>query len=248
MRKAVCCRVLGFAVIAAALVIASPAAPADQTGAKPAPVATAPPPVDELGRGTPQSALRGFLDAAALHNYRRAASYLDLRRIPAADVAARGPELARQLRVVLDNTRFDLGAISDEPEGRPETGLASNRELIGRVETDKGTFSLLMERVPRDDGVLIWKYSAATVAHVPELYRELGFGPLEERLPPFLVEWRPLRIALWQWLGLALLVALAVLLARLLVRRRPPVTRWLLARSRVRIDAQVLARAVARAA
>src|SRR5258705_13373950 len=149
MGKAVWCRTLGFAVIAVTLVVASPATPADHpTGAKSAPAATAPPPVDELGRGTPQSALRGFLDAAALHNYRRAASYLDLRRIPAADVAARGPELAHQLRVVLDNTLFDLGAISDDPEGRPETGLASNRELIGRVETDKGTFSILKQRGP----------------------------------------------------------------------------------------------------
>ena len=100
MGKAVWCRTLGFAVIAVTLVVASPATPADHpTGAKSAPAATAPPPVDELGRGTPQSALRGFLDAAALHNYRRAASYLDLRRISAADVAARGPELAHQLRI-----------------------------------------------------------------------------------------------------------------------------------------------------
>jgi hypothetical protein len=122
-RHGVRCRALGVAVIAAMLVVASPATPADQvTGAKSAPAAPAPPPVDEFGRGTPQSTLRGFLDAAAAHNYRRAASYLDLRRIPATDVATRGPELAHQLRVVLDNTLIDLGAISDDPGGRPETG------------------------------------------------------------------------------------------------------------------------------
>jgi len=226
MGKAVWCRTLGFAVIAVTLVVASPATPADHpTGAKSAPGATAPPPVDELGRGTPQSALRGFLDAAALHNYRRAASYLDLRRIPAADVAARGPELAHQLRVVLDNTLFDLGAISDDPEGRPETGLASNRELIGRVETDKGTFSILMERVPRDDGVPIWQFSNVTVSRIPDLYKNLTYGIVGERLPPFLVETRVLRLALWQWIGLLILLGVSGLVACLVVRPGLPLTR-----------------------
>jgi len=196
---------LGVAVVAAMLVAGSPATPTNHVPG-PAPAASAPPPLDELGRGTPQGTLRGFLDAAALRNDRRAASYLDLRRIPAADVATRGPELAHQLRVVLDNTLYDLGTISDDPEGRQETGLPKNRELVGRVETDKGTFSILLERVPRDDGVPIWQFSNVTVSRVPDLYRSLSYGIVGERLPPFLVETRVLRLALWQWIVPILLV------------------------------------------
>ena len=144
---------LGVAAIAVILAAASlVAAPSYAAGLPSAPEAPTPAPPDEFGRGTPQSTVRGFLEASALGNNSRAMNYLDLRRIPAASVATRGPVLAHQLRVVLDNTVFDLATLSDEPEGRLETGLPRGRQLMGRVATDKGTFSILLERAPRDDG------------------------------------------------------------------------------------------------
>jgi MscS family membrane protein len=215
---------LGVVIAVAALVLAPPAGAAPPAaGSASAP--ETPPPPDELGRGTPQSSVRGFLEATTLHNFRRAMSYLDLRRLPKADVATRGPELAHQLRVVLDNTVYDLGAISDEAEGRPETGLPKNRQLIGRVETDKGTFSIFLERVPRDDGVPIWQFSNVTVSRIPDLYRDLTYGIVGERLPTFLVETRVLRLALWQWVGLVVLTGVSVLVAVILVRPGLPLTR-----------------------
>lgn len=223
---------LGVGVIAVALAMASPAAPSNHVrGSASAPEATTPVPLDEFGRGTPQDTVRGFLDATSQNNYRRAMSYLDLRRIPAAAVATRGPELARQLRVVLDNTVFDLGALSNEPEGWQETGLPRGRQLMGRVETDKGTFSILLERVPRDDGVPIWQFSNVTVSRIPDLYKELSYGIIGEKLPPFLVETRVLRLALWQWIGLALLLVVSGLIACLVVRPGLPLTRRLAVRA-----------------
>jgi MscS family membrane protein len=239
------CLALGVAVVAATLVAASPAMPANPVaGSAPAPVAPVPPPPDELGRGTPQGAVRGFFEATTLRNFRRAASYLDLRRIPAADVATRGPELAHQLRVVLDNTLFDLGTLSDEPEGRPETGLPKNRQLVGRVETDKGTFSVLLERVPRDDGVPIWQFSNVTVSRIPDLYRDLSYGFVGERLPAFLVETRVFRLALWQWIGLVVLLGASWLVARVVIRPRLPLTRKLAIRAGFVIDDPAFGRAL----
>ena len=216
---------LGVVVVAVALAPASLAAAAAQPAAGPAAPPETPPPPDELGRGTPQASIRGFLEATTLHNYRRAMNYLDLRRLPKTDVATRGPLLAHQLGVVLDNTVYDLGAISDEAEGRPETGMPKNRQLIGRVETGKGTFSIYLERVPRDDGVLIWQFSNVTVSRIPDLYRDLTYGIVGERLPQFLVETRVLRLALWQWIGLLVLIGVAALIAVLLVRPGLPLTR-----------------------
>jgi len=215
--------VLGVALVA--LAIPSPATSANPPAGAASEPETAPPPPDELGRGTPQGTVRGFLDATTLHNYPRAGSYLDLRRLPAADVAKRGVELAHQLRVVLDNTVYDLGTISDEAEGRPEPGLPRNRQLIGRVQTDKGTFSIVLERVPRDDGVPIWQFSNVTVSRIPDLYRELTYGVVGDRLPPFLVETRVLWLALWQWSGLVILLGLSWLIAVITVRPGLPLTR-----------------------
>src|SRR5262245_33670892 len=80
---------IGLAALVA-LALASPATAAGPaTGSATAPQA-APPPTDELGRGTPLGTVRGFLDATALRNYHRAMSYLDLRRLPQAEVATRG--------------------------------------------------------------------------------------------------------------------------------------------------------------
>jgi hypothetical protein len=53
-------------------------------------------PVDDFDRGTPRRAVEGFLQATRAHNYRRAAEYFDLRRIPAEEAKILGPQLARQ--------------------------------------------------------------------------------------------------------------------------------------------------------
>ena len=227
-------------VLSAAPLPAAPPVP----GAAPSTASTAPPPADELGRGTPQDSVRGFLEATTLRNYKRAANYLDLRRIPAADRASRGPELARQFRVVLDSTVFDLGTLSDDPEGRPETGLPKSRQLVGRVETDKGTFSVLLDRVPRDDGVPIWQFSNVIVAQTPELYRELSYGIVGERLPTFLVENRVFRLALWQWIGLFLLLGVSYFIAWLLVRPGLPLTRRIMIRAGFDVSDPTFGRAI----
>jgi MscS family membrane protein len=223
---------LGVIVAALMLSAVPPAlaatAPTQAGGAS---TTSAPAPADEFGRGTPQDTVRGFLEATTLRSYRRAANYLDLRRIPAADRETRGPELAHQLRVVLDNTVFDLGALSDDPEGRPETGLPNSRQLVGRVGTEKGTFSILLDRVPRDDGVPIWQFSNVIVSQVPDIYRELSYGIVGERLPTFLVETRVLRLALWQWIGLVVLLAVSWLVACLTVRPGLPLSRRIMARA-----------------
>src|SRR5918999_2892416 len=59
-------------------------------------------PVDDLDRGTPRRAVEGFLQAAGARDYRRAAGYLDLRRVPPGEAETRGPQLARHLKIVLD--------------------------------------------------------------------------------------------------------------------------------------------------
>lgn len=223
---------LGVVIVALVLSVvpsAWPATPPTQAGG--AATTPAPTPADEFGRGTPQDTVRGFLEATTLRNYHRAANYLDLRRIPAAERAARGAELAHQLRVVLDNTVFDLGALSDDPEGRPETGVPNGRQLVGRVGTEAGTFSILLDRIPRDDGVPIWQFSNVIVSRLPDLYRELSYGIVGERLPTFLVETRVFRLALWQWIALVLLAGVSWLVACLLVRPGLPLSRRIMTRA-----------------
>src|SRR5204862_286178 len=159
----------------------------------------------------PRGAMARFLAACREGHYARAAEYLNLRQLPQAVRAQRGPELARELETVLDRALWvDLDRLSDQPEGDPEDGLPALRDSLGTIETATGPVEVLIERVSQPGGVPVWKIAASTVAAIPALYDEFGWGPLAKVLPAPFFQLRFLQIRLWQWIGLTLLVFVAV--------------------------------------
>ena len=139
-------------------------------------------PADDYDRGVPRSSVKGFFRATRDGDYETAARYLDLRYIPKG-MSQEGPELARQLKFVLDRTMWiDLDTLSDHPKGHRQDGLPSYRDSLGRLKTPQRTVDIFLQLVPRKDGVFIWKISNHTVAQIPHLYRHFGYRPLEERL------------------------------------------------------------------
>jgi MscS family membrane protein len=182
--------------------------PADET--PPAPPATRRlGPADDFDRGVPRTSLLGFLDAAGRADFERAANYLDLRYLPYGVGPEQGPELARQLNIVLDRALWiDPELLSTDPEGYADDGAHSSRDMIGTVQVGERKIDLLLQRVPREDGVLIWKISNATVNRIPELYAEYGYGRVGEKLAKLLPSGEFLGLQLWQWLmGFGLLIA-----------------------------------------
>jgi MscS family membrane protein len=173
-------------------------------------------PVDDLDRGTPRRAVEGFLQAARAHNYQRAAKYLDLRRFPPGEAEIRGPQLARHLKIVLDQKLpIDVDRVSDSPAGHLQDGLPPDVEQVGRIETPEMPVHIRLQRGPREDGVSIWKISAASVATIPDLYRRYGYGMRAEALPSVFLETEWLDTQLWQWLALPILVGVGYGLGRL---------------------------------
>jgi MscS family membrane protein len=161
-------------------------------------------------RRTPRGTMAGFLEATGRRDYARAAEYLDLSRIEQTHQAERGPALARELRIVIDQAvPIDLENLGDQPTGNPQPGLPPDRALVGTVPTKAGPTQLLLQRMPGPEDSRTWKVAASTVARIPRLYHEVGYGPLANYLPPAFFEIRFLALALWQWLALFLLVALA---------------------------------------
>jgi MscS family membrane protein len=176
-------------------------------------------PDDPLGRGTPRSSVRGFLSSAKDRNYVQAAEYLDLRNLPPGLTESQGPELARQLRIVLDRTLWiDVELLSANPEGEQSDNLSVVRERVGRIAVEGKTFDLLLQRVPRGDGVYIWKFADVTVADIPDLYQQVGYGQLERIFPAWMFDVSILGINLWLW---AAVIGLAIVLypAAMLVTR-----------------------------
>jgi MscS family membrane protein len=166
-------------------------------------------PEDEFGRGSPRGTVKGYLAACREGDYEKAANYLDLRRIPGD-----GPTLARQLRIILSRTLWvDVDVLNQEHAGRSNDGLPPYRDRLGSIDTKAGKVDILLQRVPREDGVTIWMIAGATVAQVPDLYNEFGYGVLEHFLPKIFFELQFLDIALWQWIGLLVLVLLAAVVS-----------------------------------
>jgi MscS family membrane protein len=157
-------------------------------------------PVDEFDRGTPHSSVKGFFKAARGGDYERAAQYLDLRNLPRWIDKNQGPNLARQLKIALDRTLWvELEQVSGDPKGNIEDGLPSRRETLGQIKTPEKTVDILLQRVPREDGVLIWKFSNRTVAEIPQLYKYFGYGPFEEMLSKVFPHFILFGWQLWQW-------------------------------------------------
>lgn len=194
-------------------------------------------PADEFDRGTPRSSVKGFLVAARERNYERAAKYLDLRYLPRGMSEIQGPQLARQFKIVLDSALWiDLSDVSPDPNGYPEDGLPSYRDQIGHIEAQKEKFDILLQRVPREDGVRIWKFSSSTVARIPSLYQEYGYGYLEKFLPEAFFDVRVAGMEVWVWVGVLVIVLVSYLVAYTVMA----VIQWFLRRRQTTLSNQLL--------
>jgi len=203
----------------------------EKTAEKPEPQ-EAPPagPTDEYDRGTPRSSFQGFLKAAEDGDFKKAANYLDLHHLPTWMDATEGPELARQLKIVLDRALWvDPELISTNADGNLKDGLPANRDSLGHIKakTSDKSVDILLQLVPRQDGVYIWKFSNRTVAEIPFLYTQFGYGPFEERLSKIFPDIVFLGWQLWQWFAFLVFIVLSYLVALvptwfagLLLRRR----------------------------
>jgi MscS family membrane protein len=171
-----------------------------------------PPPIpdDEFDRGTPRSAFQGFRKATGEGNFVRGAEYLDLSSLGRGLTLRDGPQMAHQLRIVLDRALWvDFDLLSNDPRGEADDGLPSHLERLGRIETPERAFDILLELVPREDGMYIWKFSSTTVAQIPRLYAHFGYRPFAEALSGVFPEVQFLGLQLWQWIGFLVLAALA---------------------------------------
>lgn len=164
--------------------------------------------IDRPDDSTPRRALRRFVDSGRSGDYRAAAELLDLRGIPPAQRAQEGPQLARQLAFVLDRQlSIEWDRISDEREGDAagEPGV----DVVAEIPLGPGRVPIGLVRQP--DGN--WRLGRATVGAIPLLYERYGPGWMGEHLPRVLLDTRILGVEAWQWLGIAIALASALIAA-----------------------------------
>jgi MscS family membrane protein len=173
---------------------------------------------DPLDRLTPQSSILHFLEACHSRDYTKASYYLDLSHMSPTDRAKDGPDLARQLEDLLDDTPFDIATLSRQPEGDQSDGLSAGLEALDSFQVDRKTLNLQLERVALKGGQKVWLVSADSVAMIPQAHQLVAETPFEKRLPQGLVTVEVLDTPVWRWLALILLGFLLWVVAGLISR------------------------------
>ncbi len=175
-------------------------------------------PYDEYGRSTPRSSLLALAAAIKEKDFERAVNYLDLRNLPFSvdkeQSSQNGPDLVRKLSIVARRAMtIDPEDLSADPLGNKDDGLPGYRDRITTLKTKDGPVDILMQRIPRDDGVFIWKISNATVAIIPELNDEFGYGYIGEKLSEIFPSYIIGSLEVWQLVLLMALLLIAVAIA-----------------------------------
>jgi MscS family membrane protein len=167
-------------------------------------------PYDEFNRSTPRSSLLGLALAVQERDFDHAVNYLDLRNLPfSVEEELDGKELVRKLAIVAKRVMsVDLEDMSTHPDGHKDDGLPSYRDRITTLKTKNGPVDILMQRIPRGDGEFIWKISNATVAQIPALDAEFGYGVIGNKLSQTFPHYIVFGFEVWQLVMLAgLLIA-----------------------------------------
>lgn len=133
----------------------------------------------------------------------------------------------------------DVEELSEDPNGDLEAGSA-RRDRVGSIETDRGTIHVSLEKTESRDGFVMWRISSATVARIPYLYAQVGYGPLGEHLPEFFFTTSFLKVQLWQWIGILILAIIAYLLSCIIVWALKLVICPAVRRTRTEMDDQLV--------
>jgi MscS family membrane protein len=170
---------------------------------------------DPLGRDTPQESVFQFLQAGPARDYSKALHYLDLRRMSPADRSRQGPELARQLEDLLDDTPFDITTLSRDPEGDKFDSLADTRERLYTFRVNGKNVDLQLERVELKPGFHVWLVAADSVALIPQAHQGVTESPFEKMLPAPLVTLEIFDTPVWRWIALIVMALPLWMLAKL---------------------------------
>ena len=144
-----------------------------------------------LARDTPMGTMEAFLHHTRNGEFQTAAHLLDLSALPEAAQRREGPDLARELSVLMDRkVVVSWGRLADRPDGWLEgsadnnaTGRVRRSVLIDVMDLDGREVPLRMNRMKPAGGEPVWLISRQTVANIPNLFARYGPTELELSLP-----------------------------------------------------------------
>ena len=172
---------------------------------------------EALDRQTPRRTIEGFLKQAKDGDFRRAASYLDLRAIPVEARDQDGPALAQQLAYFLERQpSFDPSTLLDDDEREGGDPGDRGTYVAARLYAGEEPVPIVLKREHFPDGVDRWLIAESTVDLIPRIEAVAGPRPIVGHIPGQLRRPTFLGNELWQWLGLTVGLFVAYLIGRFL--------------------------------
>ncbi len=165
-----------------------------------------------MAADSPRATLTDFFSLANKGRYAEAAEFLDL--VPAQ--RPQGPELARQLKAVLDRHLWvELETISPLSQGDDNDGQPKGVEQIGFILGEERKEPVRLVRRELAGGAR-WLFSRNTVSRIDPWYQALADRWIRGSLPQLLLRVGPKRLLWWQWLALPVVLFLGWQAGRLL--------------------------------
>lgn len=174
---------------------------------------------EDSGRArTPLQLLAIVTNAYEADDLEKAGDILDMRYLPPEISERPAANLAQALRIVWQQQNIvDPTRLSDQPEGHLDDGLPEYRDLLGTLTKVDGTkVPVYIQRVPDGEGGQEWKISNATVARIPELWADLGYGEAAAWLQLHLPHFEFAGMQSWQILGTFIFAGVSIALAALI--------------------------------
>jgi small-conductance mechanosensitive channel len=173
---------------------------------------------------TPRACLEHFVRACREEAFREAAHALNFNLMPAAQQQEVAEARARELFYILSKSvRIDWDLLSDRPDGQINQGITAQQAVTGKplrsinfgsLDLNGQTLPLRIQRVRVEEQSPVWVVSANTVENIIPLYKAYGPSPLAQRIPAW-AKTEIIGIAWWKIIGLAILITLCLLTARL---------------------------------
>jgi MscS family membrane protein len=185
---------------------------------------------------SPRAALTEYLALTRKGNFEAAATFFP------QETAARGAELSRRLKAVLDKHLWiDLELISGAAIGDTADGLPRDREQLGFVPGPDGRQEpVQLRRAARTESPA-WYFGPITAARIDAWYDGLDDHWLRERMPFSLQQPGPFGVELWQYGMLAVLLPMALILAWFFTRASASILKRVTARTATTLDDALVA-------
>ena len=201
--------------------------------------------LSEIDRETPRATMESLVRAVRRDDWVGAAHLLDLSDIREDRQQQVGTSLIRQLETVISRkTVIDWDKLLDRPDAldatatsdRAMAGTPRKSLLLWTLDMEDYPASIRLNRIKAEDGEPVWVFSRHTVQNIPRLYERYGPGRLETMLPDVLTQNTVVDLALWELIGLPVLIVLAIYVARLVWL----LTSWVAQRIPSRLAQQML--------